>query len=855
MPVFEPLSHIRYSPPLPSSDDYFIRVGKKSSVSPGGSLSRDSGFAQGWLHSAQPTEEGTGMFYRLGHFAAYQSWIVCAAWLIIGVALGIVAPAWDTQTQDDDVRFVPERFTSVRAYQLLEKAFPDDVFASRVVFALERAESTLTPEDFQLVEAIVKDIEQLRQAKPDLKIGKVESFQGGLVGWRMISSDQQCTLIQVSLGTPYLAIATQHAVERMDTVVKKRLAATSHEGLQVHTTGSAGIGRDLTKACGDSLDHTTWATIILVIVVLLCVYRAPLLALVPLVTIAISVFVSLKLLAIMTLLPGVHLVTISKIFAIVILYGAGTDYCLFLISRYREELESGFRIPDAIARSVGGVGEALAASAGTVMVGLGLMAMAEFAKVRYAGPAIALSLGVALVASLTLTPALLSLLGRIVFWPGKSPSAVFRARLANLSSPPERLGMWDSISKFVVRRPVLTWFVAAAILTPFVILGFTVKPNYRATGELNPDCPSLKGLTAIQRHFNSGEIGPVTILLTSTQDWAGPIGQRELERLSRGFSQLDGVAEVRSLVQPVGFPWLEVHPNRDGKGFFNQLMLLVQPMLRNIHDDAITEARGHYVAKIETPEPVYVTKIDVILKTDPFEPASGETLKMLQTWLRVDLPHYNLLGENIKAECYGITAVGQDLAEVTESDRMRVNGFVLAAILVILLILVRRLWLAVYLLLTVLASYYAALGATVLLGFLMKGQLVTQVDWRVPFFLFTILVAVGEDYNILLMSRALEERKKHGPIEGMRRALAKTGGAITSCGLIMAGTFATLMLAGLNTLMQIGFALAFGVLVDTFIVRPFLVPACAMVFWGGKKDKTKADEMDAEEEPALKRVA
>src|SRR5205807_382650 len=121
--------------------------------------------------------------------------------------------AWDAQTQDDDVRFVPERFTSVRAYQLLEKAFPDDVFASRLVFALEREESALTDADFQLAQAIIKDIEQLRQLKPDLKIGKIDHFQSGLVGWRMISADQQCTLIQISLGTPYLANATQHAVE------------------------------------------------------------------------------------------------------------------------------------------------------------------------------------------------------------------------------------------------------------------------------------------------------------------------------------------------------------------------------------------------------------------------------------------------------------------------------------------------------------------------------------------------------------------------------------------------------------------------------------------------------------------
>lgn len=794
------------------------------------------------------------MFYRLGHFAAYQSWFVCAAWLILGVALTYVAPDWDTKAQDDDVRFVPERFTSVRAYQLLEKAFPDDVFACRVVFALEREDSALRPEDFQLAEAIIKDIERLRDSAPELKIGKIDSFQSGLVGWRMVSNDRQCTLIQVSLGTPYLAIATQQAVERMDGIVKKRLAATDLSGLQVHTTGSAGIGRDLTKAAGDSLDHTTWATVILVIVVLLCVYRAPLLALVPLVTIAISVWVSLKLLALMTLLPGVHLVSISKIFAIVILYGAGTDYCLFLISRYREELETGLAIPDALAKSVEGVGEALAASAGTVMVGLGLMATAEFAKVRCAGPAIALSLGVALLASLTLTPALLCLVGRWVFWPGTAPEPGFRARPADVESPQEGLGLWDKISDLVARRPIAIWCAAVLILVPFVLLGLRVQPNYRATGELSPDSPSLKGLSAIQRHFNAGEIGPATVLLTSTQDWTSPLGQAELERLSYGFSQLEGVAEVRSLVQPVGFPFLQVYPNPESTTVFNRILMLIQPALQNWHDGAVAEAKSHYVSKIKlkddsgNDQAVYVTKLDVIFKTDPFDPASAKTLKLIQTWLRNDMPKFNFVGEPLKAECYGITAVGMDLAEVTESDRRRVNGYVLLAILLILLILVRRVWLAGYLLVTVLASYYAALGATALMGLVWQGQILTHVDWRVPFFLFTILVAVGEDYNILLMSRALEEGEKHGPVDGMKRALAKTGGAITSCGLIMAGTFATLMLAGLNTLIQIGFALALGVLVDTFIVRPFLVPACTIIFWGGPQDEPADAETSAHAE-------
>jgi putative drug exporter of the RND superfamily len=229
-------------------------------------------------------------------------------------------------------------------------------------------------------------------------------------------------------------------------------------------------------------------------------------------------------------------------------------------------------------------------------------------------------------------------------------------------------------------------------------------------------------------------------------------------------------------------------------------------------------------------KPRHVTRIDLIPSGDPFDPAAAATMRLVQTWVCDELPRLTVLSD-VHAELFGVTANAKDLAEVTESDRLRVNVLILAGIFIILLVLVRRPGFALYLLATVLFSYFATLGATRLAGAIWTGQVLEHVDWRVPFFLFTILVAVGEDYNILLVTRALEERKRYGAREGMRRALARTGGTITSCGLIVAGTFATLMLASLNTLKQIGFALTFGVLVDTFIVRPLLVPAFAMLFW------------------------
>jgi RND superfamily putative drug exporter len=782
------------------------------------------------------------MFQRLGRFAAAHPWLICAAWLLAGAGVTLLAPSWDERAQDDDIRFLPARCDSVRGYHLLEQAFPQDVFASRAIFAVERRSGGLTEADLALVDDAVADLQRLREEAPELGITRVCSHRDPFVGGRLLSIDRQCALVQVSLATPYMAQQTRAAVDRADECFRRHLEAAgpAESGLTVRATGAAGIGRDLVRAGGDSLEGTTLATVALVVVILLLVYRAPLLALVPLATIAGSVWVALKLLAACTLIPGFHLVHISRIFAVVMLYGAGTDYCLFLISRYREELARGRERGDAVARSVGGVGGALAASAGTVVCGLGLMGLAEFAKVRCGGPAIAVSLTVALLASLTLAPALLQILGRAAFWPCAMP------RLQPGERP--RQPLWEAISRAVTARPALVWGAAVLLLLPLALLGLAVRPSYKATGELSPCCGSVEGLAVIQRHFTAGEVGPITVLLESPTDWESKHGQAVLGHLSRGFAKLPNVAEVRSLTQPLGEPLTgpRAPPEPRVQNLRGDLFKAVwRNVAQGLADGMQRGAREFYLAKLlpaaEGGGPRHVTRLDVVLKTDPFDPRSLPTLDLIQTWLREELPRSTgPLGE-VRAECYGVTANARDLAEVTESDRLRINVLVLAAIFLILLALVRRPGLAAYLLATVLFSYLATLGATTLAASLWHGRPLGEVDWRVPFFLFTILVAVGEDYNILLITRALQERKRHGADGGTRRALARTGGTITSCGLIMAGTFATLMLAGLHTLVQIGFALAFGVLLDTFVVRPFLVPPLTLWLWRREQRQVEAE--------------
>jgi RND superfamily putative drug exporter len=384
----------------------------------------------------------------------------------------------------------------------------------------------------------------------------------------------------------------------------------------------------------------------------------------------------------------------------------------------------------------------------------------------------------------------------------------------------------------VVERPAEVLGAALIVLGPFVVLGWRVHPVHRIAGELSPTAGSVQGLAAVKRHFPAGESGPLTVLLTAHKSWNSGEGRKILDHLSRGFGKLPNVLEVRSLTQPLGKRLPQLATSSSKPALVRMVRSIAGDTLRKTLEEAARAARKFYLAEVNQGSGGrYVTRLDIVFGTDPMETASLRTAELVQTWLANQLAATTAGWAPVEGECYGTTVNLTDLTDVAEADRVRVDSLVLVGVFLILLIVVRRPWLAAYLLLTVLLSYYATLGATALWNGIWLGRRYHEVDWRVPFFLFTILVAVGEDYNILLVTRIFKERKRHGVKEGIRRALARTGGTITSCGLIMAGTFATLMLSGLGTLKQIGFALAFGVLLDTFVIRPILVPAFMLLAW------------------------
>ena len=308
--------------------------------------------------------------------------------------------------------------------------------------------------------------------------------------------------------------------------------------------------------------------------------------------------------------------------------------------------------------------------------------------------------------------------------------------------------------------------------------------------------------------------------------------QQVTDHLREGALAL-GLADIRSLTTPLG-----ITPAAE-----NDFTKLDIP--KETRDEAVRQAAlQRYVTDMGERAKIG-TRFELVLNQSPFSRQSVEKLNEIEQAVHAALPD----GARADVQVYfvGTTASVRDLSTVMQTDRTRIEILVMASVFVILLLLLRNFTITVYLLLSVLFSYFTTMGVTFAIFWLADPGGFAGIDWKVAIFLFTILIAVGEDYNIFLMTRVHEEERQHGPVRGVLVALDRTGPIISSCGIIMAGTFASLLGGSLTEMKQLGFALAFGVLLDTFVVRPILVPAFLILLNTGRLSLTGA--VKKEEQP------
>lgn len=756
---------------------------------------------------------------RLGALVSRRYGLCIALWIALAVGLHAVAPRWDDVTHDGDLAYLPESLPSMQGARLLADAFPGQRAGSQLAIIVERPRGPLTAADLRWSDGLT---ELFGEHAGKLDLADIWNRNTPIFGGKLTSRASrrgQATLTVLNVEHEYMATANMQILDRAQELLRAA-RGDAPEGLNVGISGSAAVAGDMLQSAAESIQNTELTTVVLVILILLVVYRAPLLVLVPLVTIGMALFVALDVLAVLTQLgklPGFSwwhfkVFTTSKIFIVVILFGSGTDFCLFLVSRYREELAAGVERAQAVAAAVRHVSAALVASALTTICGLSMMFFADFGKFRSSGPAISVCLAIALLACLTLAPALLAAGGRAVFWPfgWRHIRAAGAGSEGQAESHANRFWNWAAAA--IVARPGLILIACVAVLAPLAYRGTSVRMTYDLLGELAPDRPSVRGARIARRHFPAGEMAPITLLaLKPDGHFDQKQGEREIARLTKQLYEMPGIDSVHSMTEPTG----------EAPGYF-------QPL--SARGRAKLAARKHKATKArfvsQTPQLAgRVARFDLVLSDEPFSPQAVATLDRLEAFLNAQRTEEHSPWSDARFTLVGTTVGVRDLANVTASDQLLIQRLVVLGVLAVLLVILRRPVICIYLILSVLFSYLVTIGATQLWFEWLYGETYYGLDWKVPIFLFVILIAVGEDYNIYLVTRVLEEQRRHGPIAGLRRAVAKTGGIITSCGVIMAGTFISMTTGTLRGITELGFALSLGIMLDTCVVRPVLVPA------------------------------
>jgi RND superfamily putative drug exporter len=752
--------------------------------------------------------------------AVRRPWLTVGAWVLAAVVLVLSAPSLNDVGQQDQSAFLPDGAPSRYAAAVMSRAFPDDPTLNGAVLVFSRP-GPLTAGDDRYLTRLPARLQT--QLSADV-VGVTGTGADPRLRELLRSRDGKVELVLVSLKAAPFSTQAAAAVNRLRSLA----GAGAPAGLRVDITGTAAVGRDETSTITDSFATVGIISVLLVLAILLLVYRSLVAAFVPLVTIGVAFAVAVSTVA-LAAQAGLKVASLAATFMIVLVFGAGTDYCLFLVSRYRTALAAHEDRHTALRSTAGLIAPVVVASGATVVLGFLSQLTARFGFYRSMGPAIAIAIAVTVAAAVTLTPAILELLRHHAFWPAKT------SELAAV--PAARLHRWQRLAQTVGRYPRETCIGALATLTLLASgLGW-LHTSTDLAGELPANAPSRVGADVVARHFAAGTIAPVSLLVSAPDGRALPTGvanSAAVDALTDALRAVPGVADVKSPTQPAGHPlYLDPHARPD-----RQLTSLgIDPNKVDVTPlyNALASPRGlRLTGTFATRYPALARasnnflgrdrsafRFVITLQGDPYADRAQQVVNQLVRITRTRLAG-DAAGAVVSAAGPGPTFA--DIGRVATADGYRIAGMLFLIIILVLVTLLRSWLLPLLLAGTALLSYAAALGFAALAGKLLLGQ--ASMTFYLPTFLLVILVALGADYNIFIASRIQEARDNGEPVrQAALTGLVDTGPVISSAGLILAGTFASLLVAPIPTLRIVALAVSFGVLLDTYLIRPLLVPA------------------------------
>jgi len=723
-------------------------------------------------------------------------WVTLLIWIVLVGLLSAIFPNVNKMA-DNGAEDLPKTSMSVQAEKIAKEQFPNN--SGTPLLIVWYRDGGLKDQDFQQVTKLYKHLKMNPLSEQNFipPLGDIPSQ-----ALKTSASEDSTSLV-----TPIFMDEKASSDDLTDNLssLKKYMESNlsrdivdkeiSESGLHVRFTGPVGIATDAVALFSKADITLLISTVLLVLILLIVLYRSPILAIVPLIGVGFAYGLTGPILGFLAK-QGIITVDSQGISIMtVLLFGAGTDYCLFLVSKYREYLLEESDKFIALKKAVKHSGGAIFVSAITVVLSLSTLLLAHYGSFhRFAIP-FSLVILIMGIAALTLLPALLAIFGRISFFPFIPRTEEIVKELEEKKGKKLRRpskNMSKKFGSFVVKKPWTVIILSIVLLGGLAVFSPKVQYTQNLIESFPKDMPSREGFTIMGDHFSEGELAPMKVIVQS-EGKDLPIK----EKLSK-------LAFVESVSEPT----------------------------KSSKDE-------NYVS------------YNVILKGNPYSPESVESIPIVNKEVSGMLHDAGIKGKG-HYWIGGETSKLYDTENTTNRDTKVIVPVVIAIIAALLLLYLRSIIATIYLIITVLLSYLSALGASWLL--IHYGMDISAISGLIPLYSFVFLVALGEDYNIFMISSIWKNRRTQRHRQAIANGVSETSSVITSAGLILAGTFAVLATLPIQVLLQFGIVTAIGVLLDTFIVRPLLVPAITTVlgryaFWPGKlwrADKLEKEKIDSE---------
>jgi RND superfamily putative drug exporter len=687
-------------------------------------------------------------------------WAVIGAWLALAFALAPLQGPLQNKAADESNTFLVRGSESLAAKRAIDARFRRGSEMAAVIAYFR--DGGITSQDRDRIGADARAICKsgtipsltLVGTPYGLACGATDPLDMSPGGPGLLTSSDGSVALASALMTDDSTPVAEAAVDTIRRVVPP--PGGDRTGLRAFVTGEAGFEGDRSEAVKGIDDTLLLVTCSVLVLLLLAIYRSPLVALVPLAVVAVAYVVAGGITYGLVKAGVTGVSGQSTAILIVLMFGAGTDYCLLIVARFRDELRRTEDAGEAMARATERTGPAILSAGAIVIVAMLVLALADFNATREMGPILALGVAVMVAAGLTLLPAILATLGRRAFWP-----AVPRVQ----STAPPVGALWRSVGRLVGRHPAATAAAVTVILAGGALGNLGGREPLDFSEAFRDPPASVRGEQVISDRFIPGRAAPVSVVTS--------FGARE--------------AVVSALTAGLKTPVQEMYV-----------------MAASVPRGAASE----------------LALADAYLRMNPFSDAATDAVPELRRAARAAARGTPVLVGGEVAEAY-------DTRVALARDTRLIVPIGLALTLLILALLLRAVVMPLYVIATVILSFAFALGVSSLVFTHVMGQ--PASDPGLAQFAFIFLVALGVDYNVFLLARIREERATRATKEAVTAALERTGGVITSAGLVLAATFSVLMALPLESLFQVGFVVALGLLADTFLVRALLVPSIAVL--------------------------